>query len=396
MTALKRLFSEGFRIFFLAAGLFAVLAMALWERWIAAQALGQEAGFPAAAMPQHWHAHEMIFGFGGAALAGFFLTAVPNWTGAKGAPHRFIALVAALWLAGRLALWFSGGLPPGVVALADLAFAPVLAGQLLEQLIRKPKAQQMILLALLALFWTANLLTHLEWMGLTGTLWAGLRGGLLTLGAMIMVLGGRVTPGFTRNAMVATGRDSRLPRNPAPLAAVSIAASVGVAAGYLAGLPEPVLGGLAVVAGLAGLARVALWRSGWTWDKPILWVLHLSYAANAAGFAMLGLAGLGLGSEIAALHLLGIGGVGGMTLAIMSRASLGHTGRPLVAPRAVALAYALLPLAALLRYLGSAVPGAHDPALLLAGGLWMAAFALFVLRLWPVWWAPRLPRAAAD
>ena len=396
MTALKRLFSEGFRIFFLAAGLFAVLAMALWEHWIAAQALGQEAGFPVAAMPQHWHAHEMIFGFGGAALAGFFLTAVPNWTGAKGAPHRFIALVAALWLAGRLALWFSGGLPPGVVALADLAFAPVLAGQLLEQLIRKPKAQQMILLALLALFWTANLLTHLEWMGLTGTLWAGLRGGLLTLGAMIMVLGGRVTPGFTRNAMVATGRDSRLPRNPAPLAAVSIGASVGAAAGYLAGLPEPVLGGLAVVAGLAGLARVALWRSGWTWDKPILWVLHLSYAANAAGFAMLGLAGLGLGSEIAALHLLGIGGVGGMTLAIMSRASLGHTGRPLVAPRAVALAYALLPLAALLRYLGSAWPEAHDPALLLAGGLWMAAFALFVVRLWPVWWAPRLPRAAAD
>lgn len=393
MTILKRLFSEGFRVFFLAAVLSAVLTMVIWEGWLGLHALGADIDMPIRHAPHLWHAHEMIFGYGSAALAGFLLTAVPNWTGAKAAPHRFIALAALIWLAGRLALWFSGSLPPLAVAAIDLAFLPVLWLKILALLVRRPKPQQMIFLAILALFWTANLLVHLEWMGLAGTLWAGLRMGLLTLCALIMVLGGRVTPGFTRNAMVQSGREEGLPWNPAPLAALSIAAALAQPLGYLAGAPESLMGATALLAGALGVLRVALWRGLWTWNKPILWSLHLSYALNGIGLLALGLADLGIGSEVAALHLLGIGAVGGMTVAVMSRASLGHTGRALVAPGAVAVAYALIPLAALARFTGSALPEYYTPAVLTAGGLWIVAFTLCLACLTPVLLGPRVPRA---
>lgn len=396
MTALKRLFGDGFRVFFLAAGLFALVSMAIWEGCQITQARGGMLDLPTAAPPHLWHAHEMIFGYASAAIGGFLLTAVPSWTGMKSAPHRFIAVVAGLWLAGRLAVWFSGHLSPGLVAVLDLAFVPVLAANLLTQLIKRPKPQQMIILAILTAYWIANLMVHLEWTGLTAdTAWAGLRAGLLTLGALIMVLGGRVTPGFTRNAMVQSGREHGLPVNPMPLAAVAIAAALTQPLGYLLGAPETWLAPFALIAGAAGLARVALWRGLWTKDRPILWTLHLSYALNALGFLALGLADLGLASEIAALHLLGIGGVGGMTLAIMSRATLGHTGRALVAPRPVALAYALIPLAALIRWLGAEIPALSAPAILIAGALWLTAFGLFTAALWPVFWGPRAARTPA-
>lgn len=393
MIALKRLFGDGFRVFFLAAGLFAILSIGVWAWWLALQAVGGGGDWPTAAAPQQWHAHEMIFGYGAAALGGFFLTAVPNWTGARAVPHVFIAAVAGLWLMGRVAVWSSGILSAGVVAGLDLAFVSVLAAKLLAQMLKRPKPQQLILLAMLALFWAANLTVHLEWMGWTqDTLWGGLRAGLFTLGAMIMVLGGRVTPGFTRNAVVQSGREVGLPWNPMPLAALAIVAALSQPVGHLIGVPQALLAPLALVAGGAGLIRVALWRGAWTRDKPILWALHLSYAVNAGGFLAYGLAGLGIGSEIGALHILGIGGVGGMTVAVMSRATLGHTGRALVAPVPVAIAYALLPMAALVRLAGASFPDLYYPAALTAAALWVTAFTLFTAALWPMFWGPRQPR----
>ena len=394
MTVVARFFGDGFRVFFLAAGVFAVLAMIVWAGWLGVVASGGAVDLPSAAAPHLWHAHEMIFGYGAAALAGFFLTAVPNWTGARATPQVFNAMVAGLWLLGRLAVWQSAHLPAGLVALVDLAFVPVLGTTLAAQLLKRPKPQQMILLALLGLFWSGNLMVHLEWLGLSAdTLWSGLRVGLFSLGALIMVLGGRVTPGFTRNAMVQSGRETGLPRNPMPLAVMAIAASVAVPLGLLVRAPDPALGLAALIAGGAGLWRVALWRGGWTRNRPILWTLHLSYAANALGFVAYGLANLGHGSEMAALHLLGIGGVGGMTLAVMSRASLGHSGRALVAPGPVALAYGLVPLAALARFAASAWPVLYYPAIFAAAALWCIAFALFTIALSPAFFGPRQNRA---
>lgn len=389
----KRLFSQGFRIFFLAACLFSLVSMAIWEGFLWLQAFADGSAFPPAMAPHLWHAHEMIFGYGGAVLAGFFLTAVPNWTGGKSAPERFIALVFALWLAGRLGFWFSASLPPTLVAVADLAFVPALGVKIAAQLLARPKPQQMIFLLALSLLWIGNLMCHLEWLGvLRDGVAPGLRAGLLTLVAMIAILGGRVTPGFTRNAMVAAGRETGLPQNPAWLAYATTAPTLALPPVVLLGLPDLILAAVALLAGAAALIRVALWRGYWTLPRPILWTLHLSYAVAGLGLIALGLAALNIGTELAALHLLGVGAVGGMTLSVLSRASLGHSGRPLHAPPALAAAYGMMPLATLARFLASTLPAWHDAASLTAGALWLAAFALALFALWPALLQPRPAR----
>ncbi|MFV0359846.1 NnrS family protein [Tropicimonas sp.] len=387
----QRLFSAGYRVFFLLAGLSAVLTMIVWEGWLAIHASGgMVTGEPFAMAPHLWHAHELIFGYGSAAVAGFLMTAAPNWTGSKSAPVSFFAATSALWLAGRMAIWWSGGLPPVLTATLDLAFVPVVALRILALLLKRPKPPQMLILGVIVLFWLGNLLVHFEWTGLTDdTASAGLRVGLLTLCALIMTLGGRITPAFTRNAMIRAGREDHLPANPPVLAAASIAAALLVPVTMLFGLPGAVPGALALLAGAAGLARLSMWRGGWTLSQPILWTLHLSYATNSLGFILVGLSLAGIGSEVAALHVAGIGGVGGMTLSVMSRAALGHSGRPLVAPWPVALAYALMPLATLLRYAASAWPGFYFTGVLLAGALWILVYVLYTAALWPVFWGER-------
>lgn len=385
------IFRDGWRAFFLAAGLYAVFSMLVWLIWLGVHAFGGIVDeMPFAAAPHLWHGHEMIFGFATAAIGGFFLTAVPNWTGAKSAPTRFIAIVTGLWLAGRIAVWFSGSLPAPLVAVVDLAFLPVLAAKVLTQLLKRPKPQNMMFLALLTLIWIANLLVHLDWMGLAATEAQGLRGGLLGITALIAVLGGRVTPAFTRNALLRADPDSPLPVSRKPLEVAGIALPVLTAVAVLAGVPDSVTGVLALAAGLVAAARLAGWRTAATLGDPIVWALHAGYGMLALGLAAWGLALLGRGSEVGALHILGIGAIGGMTLAVMSRASIGHSGRSLQAPFPVALAYGLMPLAVVLRWAASTWPGTlYYIGTLGAGALWAFAFTLYLVALWPIWTTPR-------
>lgn len=387
------LFKAGWRVFFLAAGLWAVISVGVWTLWLAGLA---DPSAHLGTAPQLWHAHEMIFGYATAALGGFFLTAVPNWTGAKAAPERFVLLVAGLWLAGRLAVCLAGLLPAWLLAALDLAFLPVLAAKVLTQLLARPKAQNMMFLLLLSMVWTSNLLVHLEWMGIAGTEWQGLRGGLLTICAMIAALGGRVTPAFTRNAMLRAGCDeTRLPVSRRWLDLPGTALAILTALVVLAGVQDAFSGALAVLAGLFAAARLAGWRALSLPGEPIVWALHLGYGLLALGLVTWGLAQLGLGSELGALHILGIGAIGGMTLAVMSRASLGHSGRALVAPRPVAIAYALIPVAVALRWAGSAFAGFYLPGMIGAGLVWCLAFALYLGALGPIFFAPRPDGGAA-
>jgi len=399
LAALKRVFCEPHRVFFLAAGLYGVFALSVWEIWLGLDFVAANPpAMPFAAAPYLWHAHEMIFGYASAALGGFFLTAVPNWTGSKDTAKYFVTGAALIWLAGRLAIWMSGILSPGFVAVVDLAFLPLLGVKIALMLVRRPKPQNLAFLAFLSLVWAGNLMVHLEWLGLTDdTLYTGLRVGLLSLCLMIAVLGGRVTPGFTRNAMKRAGVDeSTLPTSRKP---VDLAASVMIALVPLALLlrvPDALTGALAVAGGALHLLRIAFWRPFWTLGQPILWALHLGMAMLGLGLVLWGSSLLGWGSEVAGLHVLGIGAVGGMTVAVMSRAILGHTGRALIAPRAVALAYALIAAAAGLRWSASALSGdLYGPAILATGALWIAGFSLFTVALWPAFTGPRVPRDAS-
>lgn len=392
-AVIARVFGEGFRIFFLAAGLYGLFVGGVWCIWLLVQTgtLPYPGKSYAMTAPM-WHAHEMIFGYATAALGGFFLTAVPNWTGAPGARARFITLAAGLWLAGRLAMWCSAELPPVLVAVLDMAFVPILAAKIATQLIRRPKPQNMVFLLLLTLLWVANLLTHLEWIGLTSdTVDLGLRAGLLTLCSMIAILGGRITPAFTRNAMIRDGA----PEEAWPVS-VAVLDKAGLVIALLLPISLLVLGAgvetgvVALVLGLVQFLRMSRWRSVWALRQPILVALHIGLGMLALGLILWGLSLLSIGNEIAALHVLGIGCVGGMTLAVMSRAALGHSGRALIAPAPMVLAYGLVALAAILRWVGSDLSIGYLTAMLIVDGLWVAAFALYLIAMWSALTGPRV------
>ncbi|WP_282152368.1 NnrS family protein [Ruegeria atlantica] len=386
-AVITRIFGEGFRVFFLSAGLYGLFVGLVWGLWLTVPYMAPDYGMT----PPMWHAHEMIFGYATAALGGFFLTAVPNWTGAPDARARFIALAAGVWLAGRMAMWFSGMLPPVMVAVIDLAFVPVLAAKIATQLIRRPKPQNMIFLLLLSLIWIAELLTHFEWIGITDdTLQSGLRMGLLALCAMIAILGGRITPAFTRNAMKRAGvSEADWPVSVAALNKAGMGLSLILPLSVLASGDWEIAGTVALTLGVVQILRMARWRTIWAAREPILLALHLGLGMLALGLILWGLAVLGLGNEVAALHVLGIGCVGGMTLAVMSRAALGHSGRALVAPGPMVVAYGLMAAAALSRWIGAELDTGYLVAMLLSDGLWVTAFALYLVAMWPALTGPR-------
>lgn len=392
MLLIKRILGEGFRVFFLFAGLYGVFTGLIWAAWLFSQ--GADTGsLLQVANPQLWHSHEMIFGYAAAAMGGFFLTAVPNWTNTPAARTSFLTIAAGCWLAGRLAMWFSGGLPPWSVAVMDLLFVPILGLKIATQLIKRPKPQNMMFLLILTLLWLGNLSVHLEWTGvLEDGVNSGLRAGLFALCAMIVVLGGRITPAFTRNAMKREGvAEAEWPVSVQPLekAALIIALTLPVLVLFQA--PDWTQGGIASILGVVQIVRVLRWRGDWAWRQPILFALHLGLGMLGLGLILWGAAALGFGDEISALHLIGIGGVGGMTLAVMSRAALGHSGRPLVAPRAMSVAYGLLAVTAVARW-GAASVGT-DAYFVMMGGislLWALVFILFTLSMWSALTQPRV------
>jgi len=392
-------FSEGFRIFFLAAAVYGIVSMLLWLGWLAVHAAGGAfTSLPFTTPPHHWHAHEMVFGYGTAALAGFFLTAVPNWTGAQPSRAAFIATLAAVWLAGRLAVFFSGSVPASLVMAIDLVFIPVLSWKVLSNLMKRPKPQNFMFVGLLALMLAGNIAVHFEWTGATSdTAGNGLIAGLLSLAAMIAVLGGRVTPAFTRNALQREGREMALPVSRAPFEIAGVATAIALPLLVLVDAHDWLLAAVAGVAAIANAVRLTGWRGWYVLRQPILWSLHLGFLMLVLGYGALALhwAGFDIG-RAAAIHLVGIGAIGGMTLAVMSRAALGHTGRPLIAPTPIPVAYGLVAVAALVRSAGVVlVPEHYYAVMFMSGGLWVLAFAIFVIVYAPIIMTPRIDPSTA-
>ena len=384
-------FTAGFRFFFLSAGVFSVLAMFAWIAWLGLRAAGLDpAVMPMAMTPQLWHAHEMVYGYTLAVMAGFFVTAVPSWTGTKETGAAFVTLSGTVWLAGRLAVWFSASLDPLLVAAIDLAFVPVLSSAILGRLARKSQVRNMVFLALLTLLFTGNLMMHLTWIGWTdGGAEAGIRLGIFTSAAMIAIIGGRVVPAFTRNALIRQGIEDNLPRSRALLDRPGILLALLAAIGCLPFVPSSVLGSICIAAGILTLLRLAGWRGIATRKEPILWILHAAFGLLGLGYLVYGLSLLGdFWQETAALHLLAAGAIGSMTLAMMTRASLGHAGRPLKVSRPVVAAYAALIAAALVRVFAIPFFG-YFATMLLSGGLWILAFSLYVAVYFPILTQPR-------
>jgi len=367
----------GFRPFFFGAATWAALAMALWVPMLSGQV-----SLPTAFDPVSWHAHEFLFGYLGAVIAGFLLTAVPNWTGRLPIVGWRLGLLALLWLAGRVAVTVSGHLPIGVAATVDLAFPVVLAAAIGREIVAGKNWRNLIVLAMLAVFALGNGLYH--WEAGRGDYAAqgyGLRLGLAAGVMMIAVIGGRIVPSFTRNWLVRRG-PGRLPV--APMQGFDKVALLALLAALLLWVALPIWTGTGLMLALAGVLhviRLARWAGHRTAAEPLVLVLHVGYAFLPLGALVLSAEILmpGLLGMAAAQHLWMGGAVGLMTLAVMTRATLGHTGQDLHAgPGTVAIYLALV--TAVLARLAAGV-WSDEAGLLhsIAGLAWIGAFGGYAL-----------------
>lgn len=393
-ASLEAFFSYGFRPFFLGGAIFASLFMALWLTWVVTvMAAGWNDWLPVAGSPFAWHAHEMIYGFAAAAIAGFLLTAVPNWTGAlplSGAP---LVVLFLTWAAGRAVMLVSGLLPAVLVAAIDIVLLPLLGALAARQMLVKPHARNLIFLVILGLLTLGNVLYHLATMGRIGIdPLMPLRAALVMVVMMVTIIGGRIIPAFTHNWLHLNRMPGPMPKQIDWLNLASVL-SVGLfAAAFAVGAPAFVQGATAGSAAVLNGARLALWRGPATRSEPIVWILHLGYAWVVAGLALAAASSLTRAvPESVAFHALGTGAVGTMILGVMSRASLGHTGRPLKAPTPIVWAYGFLTLAAGLRVLGPlALPSVANAFLVASGLAWIATFALFGMVYAPILTTPRV------
>jgi uncharacterized protein involved in response to NO len=377
------LFSYGFRPFFLGASLFAGIAVVLWL-----PAYFGELTLPTAYPALYWHIHEMIYGYGAAAVAGFTLTAIPNWTGGLPLQGGKLIALSGLWLAGRLAMAFSALIGAIPAAAIDLAFLATLIVFVARELGHGGQSHNRKVAVALAVLWLGDLVFHIEAIA-QGYANYGVRIGLAALLLLITLIGGRIIPSFTRNWLARMNPGAL----PAPADRWDVAAIILTAialAGWIAAPSAMLVGWALFAAGLAQAARLARWRGWRAWRDRLVLVLHVAYLFVPIGFLLTALSAFGLAPESAGVHAWAIGAIGGMTIAVMSRAALGHTGRALIASPAVQAVYALLFGAAIARICAALAPEHGVAALHVAAFAWIAAFLGFAVAYWRVFTGPRL------
>jgi len=380
------LLSYGFRPFFLFAALQAGLTIVVWLPFVTGHL-----AVPTAFAPVDWHIHEMLFGYQAAAIAGFLLTAIPNWTGRLPVQGKPLLVLVLAWLAGRIAVTASAWIGWRLAMAVDALFLLLFAGAAAREIVAGRNWRNLKVVLLIALLLVANLAFHLE-AGLTGSADIARRLSIAIVLMLVSLIAGRIVPSFTRNWLAPRG-PGRLPvpfgtYDKLVLAATAIALCLWVV------LPDdPRTGAMLTLGAWLHLIRLGRWAGDRTWRNPLLVVLHLAYLFVPVGFALTAAATFGLFATGAGLHAWTAGAFGTMTLAVMARASLGHTGRPLVATAATQACLGLVIIGSVARICSAL---GHGPAALLhvAALCWSLAFLGFALAYWPVLTGTRLaPKA---
>ncbi len=382
------IWSSGFRPFFLFGAAYAPLIIVAWAAAYAGLSVA-----PEAVGLSLWHGHELLCGYGVAVISGFILTAVPSWGETRAVEGGGLALVAALWLAGRVALWAADVLPWWLVSVIDLAYFPALAAVSLPGLLRSRHRAFLLLLPVMGCFFAADLVFHLGVAGALPDAEAGLRGVYYSILLIYCIVGGMLAPIFTENSLREGGWTGRISFS-RPLEALAYLSVLAFAGTGLAVPGSPWAGWAAVLALAVHTLRMARWHSFSTLGRPLDWVMHLSYAWLLACFALRALYDFGAGvPESAAMHAFLVGAFGLMKIGFLTRVALRHTGRPHHdVPPAMVFAFGLMFLAAVIRL--AAALGPWPAELMTASALlWAAPFLIF---LWchGAWlWRPSLPRA---
>ena len=369
--------SYGFRPFFLAAGVWGASSMVLW---ILEVSLGL--GLGGASGGVAWHAHEMLFGYTSAALAGFLLTAIPNWTGRLPVSGRPLLALFMLWAAGRLALLWPAALGDTVSIVVDASFLPVLFVICAREIVAGKKWKDLKVLAAVFTVAAGNVFFHYSNVVL-GDIALPSRLAIAAYMMLIMIIGGRILPSFTRNWLSKRGITT-LPSPYSRFDVVALLAALGALALWTAA-PEGWGTGLAcLVAAALHATRLARWRGWMTIAEGLVLILHLAYAFVVLSFVALGAAAFGSLEPVAALHVATAGGLGSMTLAVMTRATRGHTGLELRASPMTIACYAAILGAGAIRPLTALLPDFRSEIVALAGVAWIAAMVLFVGEYGPV------------
>lgn len=374
------LFALGFRAFFLFAGIAALMLMALKGWSFSGDSIDSYYG------GLLWHSHEMIFGYTSAVIAGFLLTAVGNWTGQVVLSGRNLGGLCLLWVYGRILPFFADGVPHGLIAAVDLAFLPMLAVVIGVPIVRAKKYPNLVFVVLLVVMAVANALVHAEVLGVaeTGALF-GAKVALALVILLIIVLAGRVFPFFTERRL-----PGAMPRRSPALERWCIGSFIGwFVADAL--FPEAVLSGvLALLATAVHAARLSGWYDRRIWSVPLLWVLYSGYGWIILALILQAFTAFGWMMPLIGVHAFTVGGIGVLTLGVMARVSLGHTGRPLKAPNAIVASFVLINAAALVRVLLPVlIPSWYSPFVLFSVLLWISAFSLFLYVYSPILIAPR-------
>ena len=378
------LFTAGFRPLFLGASAWSVIALALWM----AVLIGVFT-LPSRFDPLSWHIHEMIYGFVLAAVGGFLLTAMANWTGLPPVANGALATLSALWVAGRAVCVVSAWLAAWLAIAVDLAFPAALMLVALRQLTAGGNRRNYPLLAPLLLLTVADLLMHLTTLGVAIPIGLGWRLAMFSVVVLLSVIAGRIIPAFTRNWLAARS-DQRRPAETGPLDRIALGMLHASSLCWVFVTDSSLVGAALVAAGAMQLWRLARWQGQATVREPLLFILHLGYLWLAAGTVLLGVSTVWDRVPAAAgIHALTTGAFGTMILAVMTRATLGHTGRTLHADGATMAVYVLVTFAGMLR-VAAAWPGVWTMVLLeTAAAAWVAAFALFVAHYGPMLMRPR-------
>lgn len=369
------LLSYGFRPFFLAAGIWAAVALGIW---IVILRTGET--LPSRFDPLAWHIHEMLFGFVMAAIAGFLLTAIPNWTGRQPVNGAWLGSLVGLWLLGRIACLFSQWLPAWLAISADLAFPVALVTVVAREIIGAKNRRNMPMIMPVTVLGIANLLMHLEVNGVNIPAGLGWRLGLSAILVLVSVIGGRIIPSFTRNWLVAH-QVKVPPASHSPIDSLALGTLHAGLFGW-AFLPTawPV-GVLLILGSLTNLWRLVRWHGAKATAEPLLLILHIGYAWLCVGAALLGMSILNPAILASAgIHAMTVGAVGTMILAVMTRATRGHTGRPLTSDPATNLIYGCVLAAALVRLAAAVATSGTMSLLTVSAVLWIVAFVLFVAR----------------
>jgi uncharacterized protein involved in response to NO len=375
--------SFGFRPFFLAGALWAIVAVMLWLP----QYFG-ELSFANAFQPLDWHAHEALFGYVAAIVTGFLLTAVPNWTGRLPLQGRPLLLLLAVWLGGRVAVALSGEIGWALAALVDCAFLALVCAAIAREIVAGKNYRNLKVLIFVTLLFAANVVFHIE-AHVSGSATYGRRFGVAATIALVMLIGGRVIPSFTHTFLARRG-PGRLPISFNRFDGVCVIASTVALAGWVLAPQNQLVGLLLIAAGLLNFARLARWAGDRTLGEALVTILHLAYLFVPLGFLLSGLAALTPAVAFSAgLHAWAVGAIGVMTLAVMTRASLGHTGQSLHAGKATQAIYAAIFLAAAARIGAALAPQWSFSLLHVAGFAWAAAFLGFALAYGRALWRPR-------